>query len=426
MTHYVIIGASAAGLSAAHSIRKADAEASLRMISSEGFPYSRIAISKYLEGEIALGAMGIVPKEYFQERRIETLFGTKVASLHPERHTLMLEGGRELPFSKLLIATGSQPVVPRIPGCDKKGVHSFWSLEDTQGILGFLRRKSGCRKAVVIGGGLIGIQAAAALSRVGLKVTILERLTSILPKILDRTSAGIVENRIRQIGVEVLTGVEVRSISGGEEVREVGVAGTCLEADLVILAAGVRPNASLALHAGLAVNEGIVVDEALRTSLPDIYAAGDVAEVFDAVDGRKRVIPTWTNAVEQGRAAGHNMACDGPITSRFLSTNSMHVNGLYCVTLGSSSTEDGDGFHTERVCDPPRDFYRKLVFRGDRLVGAILVGDIRTAGFLRGLIHYRRGTQDLMGAIVAGRSFYDGFFHDRVNRCRGATAMRAR
>ncbi len=407
---YVIIGSSAAGLSAAYAIRKIDNETPLTIISDEVVAYSRIAISKYLAGEIPLSAMPLFDIKDYQEHQIEVRFKNKVISVFPEARRLMLEDGKELSYAKLLIATGSLPILPRVPGIDKDGVHHFWTLEDATKISRFIEQ-SQVKKALVIGGGLIGIQAAMALCKLGVKVTLVEKLPLICPAVLDTRAAGMVTQKLNQIGVETITGAEVVALHGDTAVREAEIDGALVQTDLVIAAVGVKPNVQVVEDTDIQVRRGILVSEEMRSSDPSVFAAGDVAEIIDVTDGQNKVMAIWPNAVEGGAVAGHNMAHPQPMAIRFLMMNSMHIEDLYVFTLGMSAVSEEDGLEIFWHLDELRGIYRKLLCKEGRLIGAILIGDIHLAGFLRMLmIHKDDVSPHLLQSIMNGHGYYESYF----------------
>jgi len=407
---YVIVGASAAGLSAAQTIREVDKQSPLTIISQENFAYSRIGISKYLTGETSVEQISLAGGDYFRENRIEARFNARVVEVRPPHHTVILENGEEIPYGKLLLATGSSPVVPKIPGVGKGGVFTFWTLKDAQEISDFLRSNPSAGRAIVVGGGLIGFQAALALKKLGLRVTVVEKLPSIFPAILDRKAVEIVERKLHQSGLQMVTGAEVQALLGEEKVSAVKIDNREVKAEVVILAVGVKPNIAFLKDSAIAVRRGIITDEKVQTSEPDVYAAGDVAEVVDLVDDQKKIMALWPNAVVAGRAAGHNMANPQSISQKFILMNSMHIDDLYLITLGASWVEEGEGFDILQIFDPRRNFYRKLICQGDRLVGAILVGDTRLAGFLHILMSNRLNMLEMLKPLMRGQGYYNAHF----------------
>ena len=413
---YVIVGGSAAGLSAAQSIRETDRMTPVTIISDEPFAYSRIAIAKYLTGDVVRKKISLVENGFYRKNNVRTLFGKRVVAIVPRKKQIVLENGEEISYTKLLLATGSQPSIPRISGIDKEGVFTFWTLRDVENIARFLAEGSNYKRGVVIGGGLIGFQAALALARFGLKVCVVEKLPTIFPQILDKESVKIVKQKLDDMGIEIITGAHVTGISGDERVREIEVDRKRAKADIVISAAGVRPNILPVEGNRLKIARGIIVDEWMRTSERDIFAAGDVAETFDVIDGQRKIMAIWPNAIEGGRVAGHNMSCVEQMEHKYLLMNSLHIGNLYVVTLGLSWVEDEENFHVAKHCDIRRGLYRKLVCRDHRLVGAILVGEIQVAGFLRTLMQKGENAEPFLRPILEGQGYFGSFYTDLPRR----------
>jgi NAD(P)H-nitrite reductase large subunit len=261
----------------------------------------------------------------------------------------------------------------------------------------------GAKSAVVVGGGLIGLQAAFALQAFGLKVTVVEILDRILGRILDAEGADIVRRIVEERGIRILTGCSVAEIFG---TKGEGVKGVILEeggeisCSLVIKATGVVPNIELVRGTKVEVNRGILVNDHLETSVPSIYAAGDVAETFDIARGYRFINANWPNAHEQGRIAGLNMAGKRTTYPGSIGMNSIVVYGVPIISMGL--VEDRQG--TRIRSNPEAHIYQKLVFKGDRLVGAILIGDISNTGLINDLIRNRTPVGIIKDAILEDKA----------------------
>jgi NAD(P)H-nitrite reductase large subunit len=252
-------------------------------------------------------------------------------------------------------------------------------------------------RAVVVGGGMIGIKAIDALIKRGLRVTMVELAPRILSAALDETASLLMTRLLHDAGAEVITGDTVAAIhAGGDErtpsVRRItGVTldtGREVACQLLVFGIGVRPNASLAREAGITVNRGVVVDEYMRTSAPDVYAAGDVAEAYDLVVDMNRTVAIWPNAYRQGAIAGAHMVGVQRADPGGIAMNTVEVCGVPAMSIGNANAED-DGHEVMTELDERRAVYKRLVLKGDRLVGAILVGNISRAGIYTGLIRNR-------------------------------------
>lgn len=390
---YVIIGQGAAGAAAANELKRLENEAAVTIVSNEqeGF-YSRIDLPDLISGKREAQDALLQTPAQFRDKGIHCLTGEQVTRISPDDHSVELTAGRRLYYDKLLLATGARPVLPRLPGMEAAGVFSLWTMEQAKGIL---LAAAGAKAAVVIGAGLIGIKTALALHQRGLRVTILEQMDRVLPQQLDEAGAEILSTAIRAGGVELLTNTRMNAVetSGG---RVTGVhAGTQLIAcDMVVCAIGVRPDTELARTAGLVLGAGIVTDGFLQTSEADIYAAGDAAEVSD-VFGQQTMSAGWPAAVEQGIIAARNMAGAQAQYPGYLTQNSVEIAGVPLVSAGTISARDGE----EILSWQNGSTYRKLVLNNNRLQGFLLVGDIREAGVLAGVLASQR-------PIVPGNSLH--------------------
>ncbi|HID57507.1 TPA: NAD(P)/FAD-dependent oxidoreductase [Candidatus Poribacteria bacterium] len=387
---YVIIGNSAAAIGAIESIRKVDRENDVLVISAERYmAYSRPLISELLAGETTPHKMLYRPPEFYKLNDVELMLGRKVVGLNLRGKKVILEDGEEIGYDKLLIATGSHPFLPPMEGTDLKGVHTFFTLDDAIAVMEMARK---VKQAVVIGGGFIGLKAAESLKERGIRVTVVELAQTVMSTALDESAARIVEEHMRGEGVKIITGNAVQRIYGvnsyvtGVELRD----GTKIPCGLVIVSVGVRANSQFAKEAGIQVNRGIVVDDRMRTSAPDVYAAGDVAEGKDILLGTLRGLPLWPVAYRMGKTAGYNMAGgDYPYKGGF-AMNSVSIFGLPIISMGITTPSGGDGFRVLIRADMDKKIYRKLVLRENRLVGAVFINSVDRAGIANGFI--RDGT----------------------------------
>jgi NAD(P)H-nitrite reductase large subunit len=299
-TRYLIIGNSAGGIGAAEAIRQVDKEGALTIVSEEPYPaYSRPLISKYLAGERTLEEIIFRPLDFYEQNNILFLPGKKVTHLELDDRTAWLEDNEQIAWENLLLSVGGKPIFPKMKGSDKRGVFTFTNLDDAKAVDRFL---DNARKAVVIGGGLIGISVTEALVKRGVDVIVVEMKERILNTILDQQASLMAEEVLKQAGVEIITGHTVIEINGRETVQEVTLdSGKTMPCDLVLVAIGVSPRPELALDAKLKVNRGIVVNRHMATNHPGVYACGDVAEAYDFVYGENRLTPIWPNAYIGGR-----------------------------------------------------------------------------------------------------------------------------
>ena len=396
-TKYLIIGNSAGGIAAAEAIRQVDKKGTLTMVSDEPYPaYSRPLIAKYLTHERTLDGMLFRPEGFYQDNNITYLKGSKVTALGLGNGTAALEGGEGITWQKLLLATGGRPIVPPVSGIDKKGVFSFITLDDARAIDGFLHK---VRRAVVIGGGLIGTSVTDALVKRGIRVSVVEMKERMLNVLLDETASLIAEEAIRRAGVNIITGHTVAEVKGNDTV--VGAVlddGRELPCEMVVVAIGVTPRIELVGDSKMKVNRGIVVDRRMATSVPDVYACGDVAETHDFVYGTGRLAPIWPNAFIGGRVAGFNMAGVKTEYSGGTAMNAFSYFGLDIVSAGMVTPPDEDGYEVFSARDNGN--YKRVVVHDSRLSGMVFIGDIERAGIIFGLMRDRVDVTDFKKSLL--------------------------
>jgi len=380
---YLLIGNSAGGIGAAEAIRQVDKKGSVVMVSDEPYPaYSRPLISKYLTGERTLDGMLFRPAEFYENNNIVYLSGRRVSSLGLKAHTARLDGGDSIVWEMLLLATGGRAIVPQIEGIGKRGVFTFITLDDARAIGDFLNR---AKRAVVIGGGLIGISVTEALVKRGMEVTIVEMKERILNTILDEPASLLAEEVCRQAGVSIITGHTVAEVVGQGVVRGVILDdGREVSCELVVVAIGVTPRAELVSSTEIKVNRGIVVDRYMSTSYPGVYSCGDVAEAYDLVHGANRLTPIWPNAYIGGKTAGFNMAGVKTEYPGVTAMNSLNYFGLDIVAAGIVIPPGEDGY--EVLSKQSNGSYQKVVIRDNRVAGMVFVGDIEKSGIVFGLL----------------------------------------
>lgn len=308
---YLLIGGGLASFHAAKQIRKADPEGSILLVTDEPVPpYDRPPLTKeFLRGEKTVEDLLYEKAETLAEQSIDLALGARVEGLDAGTKTATVAGGEVVSFEKALLATGGRPVQLPLAGVNLAGVHYLRSIADTQGIAS--DAVSG-RKVVMVGGGFIGLEAAASLTQRGLDVTVIEAMPHIWARFADDRLAGFIQDYCRARGVKFLTNETVAVLQGEDRVQAAVLgSGAVVDCDLVCIGVGIRPNVELAEMAGLECSNGIVVDEHMRTSHPDIYAAGDVINFPDATFAKRRRVEHWGHAEYSGQIAGRNMAGDG-------------------------------------------------------------------------------------------------------------------
>jgi len=300
-------------------------------------------------------------------------------------------------FNKLLIATGGSPKLEDIPGIDKKGVFPLRTIDHTEKIEAML---SSVKKVAVLGGGLIGLRAAYALKTRGKEVSVFVRSPQILSQIIDRDSAGMLQRRIEEKGIKIMTGRSAKEITGKETVK-----GLILDDDseytceLVIIGKGVKPNIGIAERSGIKTNWGIVANEFLETSEKDVFTSGDVAESHDISLEEDSINAIWPAACEQGKVAALNMLGEKESYDGNLAMNSIEFFGLPVISIGITRPKK-EIFREIIRKDEPKDIYKKIVLRNDVIVGAICVNSIDTIGVIGALIKNKVDVRGIEGDIL--------------------------
>ncbi len=385
MSKYVIVGASAAGIGAIEAIRELDPIGTITVISEEPCPqYSRPMISDLVSGKANFEKMKYRDDQFWQKNEVQALIGRTAVSLNLADKYVALDKGDNVNFEKLLIATGGKPFVPRIEGADKDGVFTFTTLSDAKSITAKIET---AKSAVVIGAGLIGVSVTEALAKRGLKVTMVELKDNILGLILDAKASEMVENVIRKAGVTIATGQTVQRIVGKPEDDNVvgsAVLTNCdqLQCDIVIIAIGVIPRTELVSGTDVKTNRGILVDRFMRTSVSDVYAGGDVAEAYDFVFGENRLLPLWPLAQLEGKVAGYNMAGKKADYPGGTTMSALKYFGIPIISIGVANPKENDAYEILTKHNPEKNFYKKIVLKGNVIVGITLVNDIEKAGIL--------------------------------------------
>jgi nitrite reductase (NADH) large subunit len=382
----LIIGAGVAGVSAAESIRASSQGAEITILSNESeLPYYRLNLTRFLAGEIGENDLPLHPAEWYEKQNIELRLNVAATAFKPAERIVELDNGERLSFDKLLLAAGAHPLLPPIPGIEKNGATGLRSADDARKILSWSKSGASC---VVIGGGLLGLETAGGLARRGVRVSILEGFDWLLPRQLNRRAGEILAQYAASLGIRVQVKAKVAEIAGDDRVREVRLEdGVRLNADFVVVAAGIRPNTFLARQAGVEVHQGVVVDSLLATSHENIYAVGDIAEHLGTVYG------LWGPAQFQGSIAGRNMAGDRVEFGGIPRSNTLKVLGMDLFSIGEVQPQDASYAIFDR--EDAGNFFR-LVFRDNRLVGAVLLGDTRQAATAKHAIETGRDFSALL------------------------------
>lgn len=421
--HHVIIGASAAGLAALEAIREVDRECTITVLSKEKGPlYSRVGLTHFLDGTVKVPGMNMRGPDYARQMNAAILTGIAAVHVDPKARTVKLSNRKTLKYDTLLVASGSSAVILPIPGVKLRGVYPCITRQDSVNIDRAIPR---AKQAAVIGAGLIGIQAVDALAKRKKKVAVIEMMPHVMPAMVDATGAKLFEEMLREQGHTVRTGLRATEILG-KAGRVAGVKlenGEVIPGQLLVMAAGVRPNLEFLEGTRIQKRQGLLVDKYQQTSIKGIYAAGDVAETADMFSGQRVVIAIWPEALNQGRIAGLNMAGVGTAYEGSMAMNVTSVLGLAIASLGLWQVTDTTEYQIQSVLHEGKREYRKLIFKDGRLVGAVLVGYQvnMEAGILHNFIRTRQSftvTQDQLtaGPISWGRVLRDNKWAGAIGR----------
>ncbi len=370
MNHYLIVGNGVAGTTAAETIRMKDKNGRITILTDEDIPfYYRIRLSEYLSGDLSEQDLVAKGSSWYLDQGIDLKLNARVVAAEPEEKVVIFENGERISYDSLLIATGSHSFIPPIKGADKKGVFALRSIQDARDISAYGKEIA---EVVLIGGGLLGLEAGNALRKCGKKVTVVEFFPRLLPRQLDTEGAKRLQKMMEEMGFSFRLGAKTKEITGEDRVDGVLLeGGEKLSTAMVIISAGVRPNMELAESLGLDRDKGIQVNERMETSQSGVYAAGDVAEFKGIPYG------IWPAAMEQGKIAGANMAGEDIAYKGTTMSNTLKVAGI---DLASAGNIDGDNELEARVATG-EGVYKKIVMDKGRIVGCIMLGD--TKGFTK-------------------------------------------
>ncbi|MBI4763096.1 MAG: NAD(P)/FAD-dependent oxidoreductase [Deltaproteobacteria bacterium] len=365
--NYIIIGNGVAGTTAAEHIRKNDPEGTIKIFTEESYSfYSRIRLMEYLAGEVELPKLQIRSNTWYDQNKIQLFLSTRVVDIDVPGKAVLTQSEERHGFDKLLLADGSHSFVPPIPGADKKGVFTLRTIQDAQEIKNYAAGKT---KALLIGGGVLGLEAGNSLRKTGLKISVVEFSSRLLPRQTDQVCAALLQTRLEQMGFSFYLGAASKEIIGENQVQGLLLEdGRRIETDLIIISAGIRPNLEMAQKIKLKIGKGIPVSDHLETEIPGIYAAGD------GIEHRGMLYGIWPASEKQGEVAGLNMAGKPTVYSGTTISNLLKVVGIDLLAAG-----DIDPDHKlESFIDhnPEAKTYRKLVLKENLIVGCLLFGTL--------------------------------------------------
>lgn len=387
---YLIVGNGVAGTTAAEAIRLQDPKGNITILSEEDISfYYRIRLNEFIAGDITENKLIAKKKNWYEEQRIGLRLNTRIVKLDGAARQLTTADGEQLPFDRLLLATGSHSFLPPIEGITKQGVFSLRHIKDARAIQAQAEKSE---EVILIGGGLLGLEAGNALRKLGKKITVVEFFPRLLPRQLDNKGAKRLQKLMEKMGFSFRLAAITKTITGstGQADGIVLEGGDTLKGQMIIVSAGVRPNLDLPIIGGLACDKGVKVNDRLETSANGIYAAGDVAEHQGVVSG------IWPAAMQQGKVAGTNMAGGEAAYHGTTMSNILKVAGIDVAAAGNI---DAEGRYESQVVSSGTT-YKKLVIENNRIIGCVMVGDTKNFNTITRYITETRDISTLKNSLL--------------------------
>ena len=368
--NYIIIGNGIAGMTAAEEIRKSDKNSKIKIFSEESYlTYYRIKLSHSISQDVKPQDLLIHNEDWYKERNIEVFLNRKVKAIDPDNSRIFLENGEGVSYDKLLLANGSQPSIPPIEGINQEGVYALRTVQDLQNLQGYLKD---CKEVAVIGGGLLGLEAAWSLKERGLKVHVLEFFPYLLPRQLDKELAIYVKERLETQGLNIHVSAATKEILGSDKVVGVQLGdGRKIPADMVLLSTGVKANIDILKDSGIDTNRGVIVDANMKTTVDNIYAAGDIVE-YNGV-----LLALWSDAVQQGKIAAKNMLGIREDYGLPEPATLLSIGGFSAFSVGEIKDTE------ENISYKEGDIFHKLFIENGKLIGGVLTGNVKKMAVLK-------------------------------------------
>nr|MDA3847839.1 FAD-dependent oxidoreductase [Vallitaleaceae bacterium] len=375
LRNIVVIGNGAAGISAVEAIWERNENANITLIDKEIYTaYYKPMLSDFIADTNGIESVFLKDLDWYQDRNINFQRGAEVAKILPDKNQIMLSTEEVVDYDQLIIAAGSNCFVPPIKNAHLKGVFTLRNMDNAMAIKAMAENS---RKAVIVGGGLLGLETADELKKMGLDVTVVEIFDRILPRQMDDKGARIFEAGIERTGIKLIKGATVTEIIGIDKVTGVKVNnGSTLVADIVVISAGIRSETTLAKDAGIICDRGIVVNERMQTNFDNIYAAGDVAE-YKGID-----YAIWPEAVEQGKVAGANAVGDKAIYENMIPSNIFNGMKMNVFSIGDVTIDEDGDIHSITFEDKHSLIYKRLIFKANKLIGGVIIGDNKKSKML--------------------------------------------
>lgn len=391
MKRYLIVGNGVAGARAAVKIRETDQKGDIHIFTEEDYPfYYRVRFPEYVAGELTLQNLFIHTQEWYQSKGISMHLEEPITEVNVQKKEVTSRKGKTYAYDSLLMATGGHAFVPPIKGTEKKGVFTLRTMKDAIRMKEF---SEGVKKAILVGGGLVGLETGGALLRKGINVAVIEHNPRILPRQMDPEGARILQGKMESMGFSFFLSGQSEEILGKETVEGVRLKdGRTVEGQMVIVSAGVRPNIELAQAMGLEIKNGILVNDRLETKTESVFAAGDVAE------HRGRCYGLWPASQRQGETAGINMAGGSALYKGTVLSNALKVVGINLTASGEIDAER----KLECVVRQDREggVYRKVAFKEDKIVGCIFLGNVKGSPEILQAIEKKVDVKDYKNLIL--------------------------
>jgi nitrite reductase (NADH) large subunit len=391
MANYLIIGNGVAGTTAAENIRKQDREGNITIVTDEDLPfYWRIQLNEYISGDITEEQLLAKKEDWYRDQNIALKLKTRIVGADAQKKVVVTEDKEELAYDSLLIATGSHSFIPPIKGSEKKGVFSLRDVQDARDISQFAKS---AEQVILIGGGLLGLEAGNALRKLGKKIMVVEFFPRLLPRQLDVDGAARLQKIMEGMGFSFRLGAKTQEVTGEDQASGALLeGGETLSGQMIVISAGVRANLEMAEPLGLKTDKGVVVDERLQTNQPDIYAAGDVAEFRGMPYG------IWPAAMEQGKIAGANMAGGEATYNGTTMANTLKVVGVDLASAGNIDAEN----EFESKVSTDEDVYKKIVLENNQIIGCIMLGDTKGFNEITKMMSEKRDVSQIKDQILSG------------------------
>lgn len=389
---FVIIGASGAGMSAAEQIRKRDKDSELTIISKENVKgYYRPQLSKMLSRDISPDSIAIKKDDWLKENNVNLVLDKEAIKIDSNNKKVILNDKSEMDYTKLIIATGAECFMPPIPGNNKKGVFTLRNINDTVEIKKYAKDK---KQAVIVGGGILGLEIASELRNYGLEVTVLEMANRILPRQLDSQASLVLEEQVKDMGIEFKKNTSTKEIVGDDVVTGVLLGdGEIVNADIVIVSTGVKANVQIAEGTNIQVKRAIVVNDKMETGLDGVYACGDCCE-YNGVN-----YALWSEAIEQGKVAGMNASGEDNIYEQIIPLTTLNAFNSSVFSIGDIGSDPNFIYQVYEIKDKSDKNYKKMYFKDGLLSGGILIGDTSKAVTLIEGFEKRRNMEEMIGRL---------------------------